>query len=400
MFGSLMMWASGRFASSPSCVSASGTRWPALRASPKLARILPASEMSAVSIVMPDLPMNFRIIGSSEWAASAGASSTSVRTIFPGSVGMLQRGLLVAVRMALNRDSDRQRRDVAGIREHVDPERRRVAAIALRADAKPVGAREQLLLQSVERGIGVRGADLAEQRLLRQERGLLERAADAHAQDERRARVRTRRLHAIDDEILHALDAGRRGQHRVLRTVFAAAALGHDLEPERGAGNDVHVDDRGRIVPRVHPVEGRSNDGGAQIALGVAQAHALVDRVIESPAGHVHVLAELDETHDEPGVLAIGDPPGPRHLGVVLQDLQHLLAGGGALGGQRPVEGAQHVRLELEIGVDAELLDSVDDRANVDVSHDDLPGIWAIAAWARRRSSPGDTSSLWVAIDH
>jgi hypothetical protein len=52
-----------------------------------------------------------------------------------------------------------------------------------------------------------------------------------------------------------------------------------------------------------------------------------------------------------------------------------LLAGRGALGGQRPVEGAQHVGLELEVGIDAELLDRVDDGADVDVSHDNLPGI-------------------------
>src|SRR5262249_19167845 len=49
-----------------------------------------------------------------------------------------------------------------------------------------VGARQKLLLERVERRIGVGGADLAEQRLLGQDRGLLERAADAHAQDQRR----------------------------------------------------------------------------------------------------------------------------------------------------------------------------------------------------------------------
>src|SRR5213593_5180598 len=80
--------------------------------------------------------------------------------ILPGSVGMLQRSLLVTMRVALDCHRHRQRRDVAGIREHVDAERGRVAAIALRADAEPIGAREQLLLERVERGIRVRGADL------------------------------------------------------------------------------------------------------------------------------------------------------------------------------------------------------------------------------------------------
>src|SRR5438128_2436645 len=248
MFGSLTMLASGRFASSPSCVSQSGTRWAGVRSSGKLARILPAREISAVSMVMPVPPVYFLMIGSSEWVASAGASSISVQMILPGSVGMLQRSLLVTMRVALDCHRHRQRRDVAGIREHVDAERGRVAAIALRADAEPIGAREQLLLERVERGIRVRGADLAEQRLLRQDRSLLERAADAHAQDERRARVRARRLHAIDDEVLHALDACGRGQHRVFRTVFTAATLGHDREPELGARHHVDMDHRRRVV--------------------------------------------------------------------------------------------------------------------------------------------------------
>jgi hypothetical protein len=66
MFGSLTMLASGRLASSPSSVSQSGTRWAAVRPSGKLARILPAREMSAVSMAMPLPPVNFRMIGSSE----------------------------------------------------------------------------------------------------------------------------------------------------------------------------------------------------------------------------------------------------------------------------------------------------------------------------------------------
>ena len=114
----------------------------------------------------------------------------------------------------------------------------------------------------------------------------------------------------------------------------------------------------------------------------------------------MHVLAELDEAHDEAGVLAVRNAPGPGHLGVVLQDLQHLLAGRRALGGQRAVEGAQHVGLELQVGADAKLLDRVDDGADVDVSHDAAPGMLAIAAWARRAISLGGTSSLCVAKLH
>jgi hypothetical protein len=66
MFGSLTMLASGRFASSPSWVSQSGTRCAGVSSSGKLARILPDREMSAVSIVMPVPPVNFRMIGRKE----------------------------------------------------------------------------------------------------------------------------------------------------------------------------------------------------------------------------------------------------------------------------------------------------------------------------------------------
>src|SRR6267143_6040279 len=76
-----------------------------------------------------------------------------------------QRHFLVAMRVTFDRHGDGERGDVAGVREDVDAERRGVVAVALRPDAQPVGAREQLLLQGVERHIRVRRAELAEERL-------------------------------------------------------------------------------------------------------------------------------------------------------------------------------------------------------------------------------------------
>src|SRR6185369_6451657 len=108
MFGSLTMLASGRFASSPSCVSQSGTSCAAVRFSGKLARILPAREMSASSMVIPLPPVYFLMIGSSEYVASAGASSISAQMILPGLVGMLQRRLL-GLGGGLRPPSDRRR---------------------------------------------------------------------------------------------------------------------------------------------------------------------------------------------------------------------------------------------------------------------------------------------------
>ena len=78
MFGSLMMLASGVLASSPSSASSSAMRWSPLRRSGNWARMRPASEMSRSSTSTPATPANASTIGSSDWVASAGASSVWV----------------------------------------------------------------------------------------------------------------------------------------------------------------------------------------------------------------------------------------------------------------------------------------------------------------------------------
>jgi hypothetical protein len=75
MFGSLMMLASGVLASSPSSASASSTRCSSVRWSGTPRGCAPASEMSRVSTSTPAAPAKASMIGSSEWVASAGASS-------------------------------------------------------------------------------------------------------------------------------------------------------------------------------------------------------------------------------------------------------------------------------------------------------------------------------------
>ena len=69
MFGSLMMFASGVFASSPSSARSSFCRFAASSVSEKFAMIRPASEMSRVSTEMPAEPVNASMIGSSECVA-------------------------------------------------------------------------------------------------------------------------------------------------------------------------------------------------------------------------------------------------------------------------------------------------------------------------------------------
>ena len=78
MFGSLMMFASGVFAISPSSASASACFCSSVRRSGNTARIRPESEISRSSTSTPAGALNARRIGSSEWVASAGASSVRV----------------------------------------------------------------------------------------------------------------------------------------------------------------------------------------------------------------------------------------------------------------------------------------------------------------------------------
>src|SRR5262244_250921 len=118
--------------------------------------------------------------------------------------------------MAFDGDGDRERGDVTRIREDVNAERRRVATVALRPDAQAIGLVEQFLLEPVERGVRVRRAQFAEQRLLAEDSGLFERPADADAEDEWRARIRPRRPHTLEDPVLDTQDALGWRQHLVL----------------------------------------------------------------------------------------------------------------------------------------------------------------------------------------
>src|SRR6185503_14337537 len=280
-----------------------------------------------------------------------------------------QRHFLVSMRVALDRHRHRQARDVARVGENVDAERGGIPAVTLGADAEPVGPLEHLPLHRGYRRIRIRRAQLAEERLLAEPRGLLEGAAQPHPRDQRRARVGSRGADALEDPLLDPIHPLRGGQHLVLRAVLAAAPLGHDLDLEMCAGDHVQVNHGGRVVAGVHPVERRAHDGGAEVALPVALAHTLVDGLVEASPGHVHVLPQLEEADHEAGVLAVGDLPGAGQLRVLLQDLEHLAAGGRALLLERTGEGAQHVGLERVVRLHAELLDRVDDGGDVDLAH-------------------------------
>ena len=78
MLGSLMMFAPGVFASSPSSARASSWRCSSVSRSGNWAMIRPASEMSRVSTSTPACAAYASTTGSNEYVASRGASSVWV----------------------------------------------------------------------------------------------------------------------------------------------------------------------------------------------------------------------------------------------------------------------------------------------------------------------------------
>src|SRR6267142_2328440 len=93
-------------------------------------------------------------------STSASVSGVVMSLVPSGAVVTIpsQHQLFVPMRVAFDGDGDGKRRDVTRVREDVDAERSRVAAVALGPDAEAVGLVEQLLLERVECGIGIRRA--------------------------------------------------------------------------------------------------------------------------------------------------------------------------------------------------------------------------------------------------
>ena len=145
--------------------------------------------------------------------------------------------------------------------QNVDCQRRRPAAEALRADAERVDAFQKLLLQCPVKRVFVRRIQLAQERLLCQQRRFVERAADPHAHHDGRARVRASVLHGLQNEALDALQPVGRAEHGDPAHVFAAEALGSDGDFDLFAGDKVKIEHGRGIIARVDAVKRVAHDG-------------------------------------------------------------------------------------------------------------------------------------------
>ncbi|MCY1529424.1 hypothetical protein D9M68_645680 [compost metagenome] len=246
----------------------------------------------------------------------------------------------------------------------LDVEHRGQAAQALRADAQRIDLFIQLdaqLFQLVLRTAGQQlvHVDVFHQRLLGHQHGLFGGAADADAQHARRTPAGAHRRDRLEHPV-HQRIAG--VQHGELGFVFRTAALRGKLHVDLVAGDELDVQDTGRVVARVLAREQRVvQHGGAQRIVGiqVAAAHAFVTELLQRALGvEAHVHADLQEHVDDTGVLAQRALAFRAHARVG-QDLGHRIARGRAF---LALVGAGEVADVVHRMVVADELDPVGDR--------------------------------------
>ena len=165
---------------------------------------------------------------------------------------------------------------------------------ALRADAQLIDCGQQLPLQTGIVGIGVGNIQRAEQCLLGQIGHLVKAAAHADAQHDGRAGVGARQLYGIHHELFKALHTVGGFKHLDAAHVLAAKALGGHRDAAALAVHQMHRDGGGGVVAGVAPAQRVGHDALAQIAVGVAPAHALMDGGFKA-AVNVHIGAQLHE---------------------------------------------------------------------------------------------------------
>ena len=231
---------------------------------------------------------------------------------------------------------DRLGRGVRGIVDDLHVEHRGEAAESLRADAERIDLVVQLdaqLLDPVPRParLELRHVDGLHQRLLRHQHRLLGGTADADAEHARRAPTGAHGRHGLH----HPLDDGvARVEHGELGLVLGAATLGSELHLDVVAGDDLAVDHSRRVVAGVLPREGGvGDDRGAENVLRekVGASHAFVDHLLHREGGvPPDVHPDLEEDHDDAGVLADGAVTLGTHARVG-EDLRDRVLGGGAL---------------------------------------------------------------------
>src|SRR5262249_52950476 len=151
---------------------------------------------------------------------------------------------------------------------------------------------------------------------------------DPDANEERWTRIWSGLGHRSGHEFHEPRDAVRWCQHCQPAHVVAAGALGEHAEFKPVARDDPVVDDRRRVVPRIHTIERAAYDGGPEISLPIALAHALVDGTFEIAVRDVEILAEVGKNDSGPRVLADRVPVLARDPGILEEPVEDRPADG------------------------------------------------------------------------
>ena len=256
----------------------------------------------------------------------------------------------------------------------MDGQRRGDTAQSLGTDADAVDPLQKFGFQFRHLRIGAGLPHLPQQRMLGQQHRLFRRAADAHADDDRRAGIGPRFAHRFDDEINHPLAAIGRLEHRQPRHILATPALGDDGDFEFVAGYDGGVDHRRGVVAGVDAGgKGVLDYGLAQVAFFVAPAHALGDGLVQIAADNVDILAQLDENDRQAAVLAEGHLLVAGDVGVFQNLVQHFAAHRRDFRLPVAAQRGQHILAQVVVALDTQPGNRFRDLVGMDLFHTPTP---------------------------
>jgi hypothetical protein len=129
------------------------------------------------------------------------------------------------------------------------------------------------------------------------------------------------------------------------------------------------VDERGRVVAGVPAVEQRvADDRTAEVPVAVALPNALVDRVVQVGSGDMHVLAEVEEDHGVPRVLAVRVLTFRGELLIADQQVEHLSSERRLLELAGSLDQPHHLFGDLVVDLDAQIPDDASDLRRIDLA--------------------------------
>ena len=112
-----------------------------------------------------------------------------------------------------------------------------------------------------------------------------------------------------------------------------------------------------------------AHHGFAQVALGIAAAHALVYCRLKGAAHEVHILPYLDEYYRHAGILTDGDHILLGDIHILLQLLQYLATQRGFLFAGGGAKHVFHIAGELIVYRYAHIAHGVGDLFHIDLTH-------------------------------